>query len=145
MKMLNTQIGTVIKENEIDIFLEINERFWDGTLQLDKFSHIIVLWWISQRDTPSDRSHMQDYPPYPGAELSGVFASRSPARPTPIGHSIVKVESINANDNRIQIDQIDAFDGTPIIDIKPYMPTSDRVDDAVMPSWFKDNISRYTS
>ncbi|MHA1904825.1 MAG: tRNA (N6-threonylcarbamoyladenosine(37)-N6)-methyltransferase TrmO [Candidatus Thorarchaeota archaeon] len=143
--MLNTRIGSVIKENDFDIFLEIDERFWEATLQLDKFSHVIVLWWISNRDTPFDRFHLQDYPPYPGAELSGVFASRSPSRPTPIGHSVVKIVSISANERRIKIDQIDAFDGTPIIDIKPYMPTSDRVDDALMPSWFKDNISRYTS
>ncbi|MHA1961428.1 MAG: tRNA (N6-threonylcarbamoyladenosine(37)-N6)-methyltransferase TrmO, partial [Candidatus Thorarchaeota archaeon] len=137
-------VGHVKKPEKGNPVICIRPEFWDGVLQLDKFSHIIVLWWISERDKDEDRSNLRDYPPYDGAELSGVFASRSPARPTPIGHSVVRVESVDEESNEIRIDQIDAFDGTPVIDIKPYMPTSDRVDEARVPEWFRDNVPRYT-
>ncbi|MGY5875563.1 MAG: tRNA (N6-threonylcarbamoyladenosine(37)-N6)-methyltransferase TrmO [Candidatus Thorarchaeota archaeon] len=144
MKMRVTTIGQIMKNDDM-IAIEIDPKYWDGALQLDKFSHIIVLWWIAGRDNPQDRTNLKDYPPQSDAEMSGVFASRSPARPTPIGHSIVAITGIDKEQHRIMIDQIDAFDGTPVVDIKPYMPSSDRVDDASVPSWFKDNIARYTS
>ncbi len=137
-------IGHVRKEEGISIYIEILERFWEATLQLDKFSHLIILWWITGRDNPGDRANLSDYPPQTAAELSGVFASRSPARPTPIGHSIVAVTHLDEGKHRIYIDQIDAFDSTPIIDIKPYMPSSDKVDDARVPPWFLKNLRRYT-
>ncbi|MHA2263613.1 MAG: tRNA (N6-threonylcarbamoyladenosine(37)-N6)-methyltransferase TrmO [Candidatus Thorarchaeota archaeon] len=144
MDLVASIVGHVKKPEKGNPVICIRPEFWDGVLQLDKFSHIIVLWWISERDKDEDRSNLRDYPPYDGAELSGVFASRSPARPTPIGHSVVRVESVDEESNEIRIDQIDAFDGTPVIDIKPYMPTSDRVDEARVPEWFRDNVPRYT-
>lgn len=144
MDLLASVIGHVEKPDDRKPVLVIKPEFWDGVLQLDKFSHIIVLWWITERDNPEDRSNLRDYPPQESAELSGVFASRSPARPTPIGHSIVGIESLNDKTREIRIDQIDAFDGTPIVDIKPYMPTSDRVDNAIVPEWFRSNVPRYT-
>ncbi len=144
MTMRVTTIGQILK-NDDQIAIDIDPKYWDAALQVDKFSHIIVLWWITGRDNLQDRSNLKDYPPQSDAEMSGVFASRSPARPTPIGHSIVAITGIDNKHHRIEIDQIDAFDGTPVVDIKPYMPSSDRVDDARVPSWFKDNVSRYTT
>ena len=145
MELCACVVGTVRKTNDDPVHLEIKPEYWDAVLQLDKFSHIIVLWWITRRDNPADRSNLRDYPPKTTAELSGVFATRSPARPTPIGISVVAVRGIDDANCRIRIDQIDAFDETPIIDIKPYMPSSDRVDDAQVPEWFKDNVARYTT
>ncbi|MFX1511482.1 MAG: TrmO family methyltransferase [Promethearchaeota archaeon] len=145
MKPHVTFIGIIKKPDDSSIYLEIDSKYWAAVLKLDEFSHCHVLWWITERDNPTDRSNLQDFPPQSDAEFSGVFASRSPARPTPIGLSIVAVTSINDENHRIYIDQIDAFDGTPIIDIKPYMPSSDRVDSARVPTWFKNNIPRYTT
>ncbi len=145
MELVATIVGNVRKPEDDSIFIEINKQYWDAAYQLDKFSHIIVLWWITERDDAASRKHLQNHPPQINAELSGVFASRSPVRPTPIGLSIVAIEKIDNNSCRIYIDQIDAFDGTPVVDIKPYMPSSDRVDDARVPSWFQDNIPRYTT
>jgi tRNA-Thr(GGU) m(6)t(6)A37 methyltransferase TsaA len=144
MKYQVTVVGFIRKPEEESIFIDLDDKYWPGVLQVDKFSHIIVLWWIHERDNVENRSNLQDYPPAEGAELSGVFASRSPARPTPIGHSIVKIESFDEKEKRIYLDQIDAIDGTPIVDIKPYMPFSDKVDDAKVPQWFVNNVSRYT-
>ena len=145
MEFIATTVGHVRKPEDNLIYIEILPKFWDAALQLDKFSHIIVLWWITGRDNPQDRSNLKNYPPKTTAEISGVFASRSPARPTPIGLSIVAIKEINEKTHRIIIDQIDARDETPVVDIKPYMPFSDRVDDVRIPKWFEDNTPRYTT
>ena len=139
-----TTIGYIRKPDAETIFIDFDEKFWPGVLQVDNFSHIIVLWWIHERDNADSRANLRDYPPIEGAELSGVFASRSPSRPTPVGLTTVKIEQIDENMKRIYLDQIDAIDGTPVIDIKPYMPFSDKVDDARVPQWFVNNVSRYT-
>ena len=144
MEMKATAVGYVRKPESGDIFIEIEEQYWEATEALDKFSHIIVLWWITGRDTPHDRKHLQDYPPVEGAGLSGVFASRSPARPTPIGMTTTRIEKLDNDQHRIYLDQIDAREGTPVVDIKPYMPFSDKVDGASVPEWFENNVSRYT-
>jgi tRNA-Thr(GGU) m(6)t(6)A37 methyltransferase TsaA len=140
-----TVIGHIYKPADDQIYIEILDQFWDGVHQLDQFSHIIVLWWITGRNSTTYRSHLQGCPPKADAELSGVFATRSPSRPTPIGLSIVAIEKIDDAMHRIYIDQIDAFDETPVVDIKPYMPSSDRVDKARVPPWFQNNVPRYTS
>jgi tRNA-Thr(GGU) m(6)t(6)A37 methyltransferase TsaA len=144
MEFIATAVGYVKKPDDA-IFIEILPKFWPATLQLDKFSHMIILWWITGRDNPQDRSNLQGYPPKDNRELSGVFATRSPARPTPIGLSIVAITEIDEKNHRIKIDQIDARDGTPVVDIKPYMPFSDRVDDVQVPKWFENNVPRYTT
>ncbi len=145
MEPVCTVVGHVRKSETGDTWIEIADKFWEAALQIERFSHIIVLWWITGRDNPESRANLSDYPPQENAELSGVFASRSPARPTPIGHSIVAITKVDTEGHRIHIDQIDAHDETPVVDIKPYMPSSDKVDDARVPSWFKDNVPRYTS
>ena len=137
-------IGFVKKPKDGRILLSIDSRFWDATLEMDEFSHIHVIWWALGLDLPENRTHLQDYPPHEGAPLSGVFASRSPARPNLVCLSIVKILNVNTEQRTIEIDQIDAMDETPIVDIKPYLPSSDRVDDAVVPEWFKDLKKRYT-
>ncbi|MBD3404966.1 MAG: tRNA (N6-threonylcarbamoyladenosine(37)-N6)-methyltransferase TrmO [Candidatus Lokiarchaeota archaeon] len=138
-------VGRVRKPDDDTIFIQIEDQFWDATLNMEKFSHIIVLWWITEKDRTLDRMNLTGTPPKENAELSGVFATRSPRRPTPIGVSIVAIKRIVPESKKIIIDQIDAFDNTPIVDIKPYMPSSDRVDNAEVPSWFKDNKPRYTT
>lgn len=68
-------------------------------------------------------------------EAMGTFATRSPHRPNPIGLTLVKI--IKIEENRIYIDTIDAFKDTPIIDIKPYLPNGDRIDEEIfLPPWF---------
>ncbi len=144
MEMIATAIGYVRKPDAGEIYIEIMEEFWPGTLAMDKFSHAVILWWITGRDTPLDRGNLQDFPPVEGAGLSGVFASRSPARPTPLGMTTVRIMKLDGNNRCIYLDQIDAHDGTPVVDIKPYMPFSDKVDKAMVPEWFQNNVPRYT-
>jgi tRNA-Thr(GGU) m(6)t(6)A37 methyltransferase TsaA len=145
MDLTATKVGQVQKPDDGDAFIVIDPKFWDAVLQIDKFSHIIVLWWIDGRDNADDRARLQSTPPKPNAELSGAFACRSPARPTPIGLSVVRLLRVDNQRKRLYLDRIDARDLTYVVDIKPYMPSSDKVDDARVPEWFKDNHAYYTS
>ncbi|MDF1540311.1 MAG: tRNA (N6-threonylcarbamoyladenosine(37)-N6)-methyltransferase TrmO [Candidatus Thorarchaeota archaeon] len=145
MMLRATIIGYIRKPDPESIYIEIDDKYWPGALQVDQFSHIIVLWWIHERNNAENRSNLRSYPPREGAALSGVFASRSPARPTPIGLTVVKIVLLDEENRRIYIDQIDAIDGSPVVDIKPYMPFSEKVDDARVPSWFRNNVPRYTA
>jgi tRNA (Thr-GGU) A37 N-methylase len=63
MELCACVVGTVRKTNNESVHLEIKLEYWDAVLQLDKFSHIIVLWWITGRDNPADRSHLRGRPP----------------------------------------------------------------------------------
>lgn len=137
-------IGTVLK-NDSTIYLEINSEFWEATTHLDLFSHAIVLWWIDGKDTPAIRKTILSKPPKnKGPIPSGVFSCRSPTRPNPIGHTIVRIISLDEKNKRIEIDHMDANDGTPLIDIKPYLPSSDRVDKAKVAPWFENLEKRYS-
>jgi len=134
-----------VKKTDNEIHLVIKSEYWDATVHLELFSHIIVLWWIDRMDTPVIRHTLLANPPKnKGPTASGVFACRSPARPNPIGHTVVKIESIDAADSRILIDHMDAEDGTPLLDIKPYLPSSDRVENAIVAPWFENLHPRYS-
>ncbi len=139
-------IGRIHKTDGGEIYIGLEDAYWPGTLNLDTFSHIIVLWWITGRDNRSDRDTLVVTPPSQnGAPRSGVFACRSPSRPNPIGHTIVAILEIDHAEHRIRVDHMDAFDGTPVVDIKPYLPSSDRVDNAVVPAWLQHLEPRYTT
>jgi tRNA-Thr(GGU) m(6)t(6)A37 methyltransferase TsaA len=135
-----------VEKNDDRIFLVINPEVWDAITHIDYFSHLIILWWIHERDTEEDRRQLIMFPPKnKGDEASGAFSCRSPSRPNPIGHTIVKLLSVDNQNKRLEIDHMDANDDSPIIDIKPYLPTSDRVDDARVAPWFEDLEPRYTT
>ena len=137
-------IGTVQKKDS-KIYLEINQDLWAATTHLDLFSHAIVLWWIDGKDTPDIRNTILSKPPKNKSPIpSGVFSCRSPARPNPIGHTIVRIISLDEKNKRIEIDHMDANDETPLIDIKPYLPSSDRIDNAEVAPWFENLEKRYS-
>lgn len=129
-------IGYVEKTEEITCII-VNKPYMDALLNIDQFSHIIVLWWISGRDTPEDRKILQTKPRRETAPLSGVFSCRAPMRPNPIGLSIVALEAFE-EPNRLIIDRIDAFHESPVIDLKPYIPASESIPTAILPDWFAD-------
>jgi len=133
-----------VEKSESEIAINIKEVYWDATRHLEEFSHAIILWWIDGRDNPSDRKTVLVNPPKKKEnEPSGVFACRSPRRPNPIGHTIVKIESIDPENRKILVDHMDADSGSPVLDIKPYLPSSDRVENAKVASWFSNLEPRY--
>ena len=114
----------------------IAEPFRPALTELDGFSHVQVLWWGHLLDTPEYRSLTVADRPYRDAPAEiGIFATRSPARPNPIGLTTVPVMSIDHERGVIDVPFIDAEDGTPVVDLKPYHPSVDRVRHVAVPEW----------
>lgn len=120
------------KRNGMDAFLEIDGRYIPGLKELDNFSHVMVLWLA---DKIENRNMLQMYPPYSMNTFTGVFATRSEYRPNPIAVTTCKILDINEEKGIIRVANLDAVDGTPIIDLKPYMPSFDRVKEPEIPKW----------
>ena len=124
----------VVRKNDEAIGIDIFDAFADALLGLDGFSHIQVLYWFHENDEVDKRKVLQVHPRKDKKNpLSGVFATHSPLRPNLIGLTICKIKSIQ--DGRIEIEDIDAFDGTPVIDIKCYIPDSVAKSDVRVPDW----------
>lgn len=94
-----------------------NER---GLFRLEKHSYIFVIYWLDRQTEPID---WVVTPHHGQATPVGLFASRTPLRPNPIGLSLVKLLGVDGN--ILHISGIDALDGTPVLDIKPYYPGLD--------------------
>ncbi len=126
-------IGVVEKtQGRTSIVLE--KPYQPGLLGLEGFSHIHVMWWFDKNDSPAKRSILQVHPRgNPNNPLTGVFATRSPMRPNLIGLTLCKIVSVK--DNAIEVESIDAFEGTPVLDIKPFLPGQDCASGARAPDW----------
>jgi len=109
-------IGKVVKENGRTMIV-IEKKYQSGLLRLEKLSHITVLYWFDRNDTPKKRSILQVHPRgNRNNPLTGVFAAHSPVRPNLIAVSRCKI--ISVRDNVIEIEDIDAFADSPVLDIK---------------------------
>lgn len=127
-------IGYVKKAGDRTLIV-LDKQYQPGLLGLEGFSHVLVFWWFDKNDTPEGRSVLQVHPKgNPQNPLTGVFATRSPRRPNLIALTLCKVVSVK--ENVVEIDKTDAFDGTPILDIKPFLPGYDTADDAKVPQVF---------
>ena len=110
----------------------IDSSLTEALDDLDGFSHIIVIYWLHRAADRLLRTKVhpmgrQDVP------LVGLFSTRSPNRPNPIGKAMVRL--LERRDNTLRVEGLDAIEGTPVIDIKPYIPGYDSVADAKVPSW----------
>ena len=115
--------------SEIVIDSDLSEAL-DG---IEEFSHIIVIFWKHQSTVSGQgpkKVHPQGRKELP---LVGLFATRSPKRPNPIGKTTVRL--LQRQGDILKVEGLDAIDGTPVIDIKPYIPGGDAVTDAEVPSW----------
>jgi tRNA-Thr(GGU) m(6)t(6)A37 methyltransferase TsaA len=128
-------IGHVEKTDDCTRMV-LDKKYQPGLLGLEGFSHIHVFWWFDQNDTPDKRATLQVHPRgNPQNPLTGVFATRSPMRPNLIALTLCKVLSIR--ENIVEVEKIDAFSGTPVLDIKPFIPGHDTATDAKNPDWLK--------
>jgi tRNA-Thr(GGU) m(6)t(6)A37 methyltransferase TsaA len=98
--------------------VEIYPEYVDGLKDLDGFSHIILLYFFHEVN-----EHQLTVIPFLDSTPRGVFATRAPKRPNPIGLSVVKL--IGIQNNRLTIENVDILDNTPLLDIKPYVPDFD--------------------
>ena len=99
-------------------FIEIDKRYQPALMGVENLKSLQVLWWFDRNDSPDKRAILQVHPRGdPDRPLRGVFATRSPYRPNLIALSEVDVVAVR--DNLIEIDAIDAFADTPVLDLKP--------------------------
>ena len=125
-----------IRKKQNSITIEIDPTYSDALLGMDGFSHILVLYWFHENDDPESRKTLQVRPrKNPQNPLTGVFATHAPVRPNLIAVSPCRVESIAGN--MIEIDDIDAIDGSPVVDIKCYIPEKRAFTNLRLPDWIK--------
>ena len=117
--------------------VEIFPEYVDGLKDLDGFSHIILIYHFHLA-----RKKLLLVKPFLDDELRGVFATRAPSRPNPIGLSVVKLNGVE--ENILYIENVDILDGTPLLDIKPCIPEFDfcRVERT---GWIEKRIHRMDS
>lgn len=110
------QIGTAYRSKEEIMRIEIYPQYVKGLEHIERLKKIYVLYWmhqLSEEDRKTLRVHPQGNKAKP---LTGVFAVRSPMRPNPIG--LTSVELVRREDNNLFVKGLDAFNGSPILDIK---------------------------
>ena len=128
-------IGHVKKTGDQTLIV-LDPKYQPGLLGLEGYSHIYTFWWFDRNDTANKRAVLQVHPMgNRDNPLTGVFATRSPMRPNLIALTLCKVVAVK--DNVIEVEKTDAFDGTPILDIKPFIPGYDTTDDTKMPVWLE--------
>lgn len=98
--------------------IELKKEFVNGLLDLDKFSHIYLIYHFHK-----SKDFCLNVIPFLDNRPHGIFATRAPKRPNQIGISVVKL--INIKDNILEIENVDMLDGTPLLDIKPYISQFD--------------------
>ena len=128
-------IGTVHAGKEGSC-LEIAPPYRGALAGLEDFGYVNVLWWFSGCDNGISRNKLGERRPYVrGPETLGTFATRSPERPNPIALSCAHVVNLDRERGVLVLDYLDAEAGSPVLDIKPYLPSLDRVERPIIPGW----------
>lgn len=109
--------------------LVVDEAYRQGLEGLDGVSHIVILTWLHH--SPRDLIVQK---PRHASVARGVFALRSPARPNPIGLHVARLVGVDRETGTLFLDAIDVLDGTPVVDIKPYLASIDAFPDATRPT-----------
>ena len=135
-------IGSIKREGET-INVIVDKAYRKALKKLDKFSHVMVFWWATEFDNEEGRSLLETIPPYAPDHTHGIFSTRSPLRPNPIMMTTCKIEGIDEENGIVTINNIDAFDGTPLVDLKAYYGICDGVVGSVIPEWLSDWPEEY--
>ncbi|MCL2876327.1 MAG: tRNA (N6-threonylcarbamoyladenosine(37)-N6)-methyltransferase TrmO [Betaproteobacteria bacterium] len=132
-----------VDENWGKIEAEIHlQSTWAAALTgLSEFSHAIILTWLHQASFDYNRDLVRRPRGQAKWPEVGIFAQRAKNRPNPIGLSVVDI--LSCNENILKVRQLDAIDGTPVIDIKPYYTAFDRIETVVEPAWVHEVMADY--
>lgn len=112
--------------------IHLKKEYEEGLKDLEGFSHIILIYHFHL-----SKGYLLKVKPFMDNTEHGIFATRAPKRPNPIGLSVASIDKIE--ENVIYISNVDIVDGTPLLDIKPYIPYFDKLDDEKLKlGWFED-------
>lgn len=129
-------IGIItLMDDKVNVILHPPYR--DGLKGIEGHSHVSLLWWCDGCDYKSSRQTIITSTPYTEDEM-GVFATRSPQRPNPIAITTTEVLHVDLNAGLLIVSWIDAENGSPVIDIKPYIPSLDRVENPITPEYLSN-------
>jgi tRNA-Thr(GGU) m(6)t(6)A37 methyltransferase TsaA len=119
---------------ELESRIVLDSQWAEGLQGLEEFSHLVVIFWL---DRPSETEVPLQVHPEAREDmpLVGLFASRTPLRPNPLG--VTTVELLHVQGNELTVRGLDAFDGTPVLDIKPYLIRGDLKPQASVPGWLR--------
>ncbi|MCD1295421.1 tRNA (N6-threonylcarbamoyladenosine(37)-N6)-methyltransferase TrmO [Methanocella sp. CWC-04] len=113
----------------------INEDLADILYGIEKYSHLVVLYWahkVPEKSRSLTRVHPMGRKEFP---LTGIFSTCSPARPNPVLMTVVRL--LSRKGNVLEVAGLDAVDGSPVIDIKPYVKESYPLEDVLTPDWMQ--------
>jgi tRNA-Thr(GGU) m(6)t(6)A37 methyltransferase TsaA len=134
-QLIVKSIGKILADGQ-EMRIVLNKEYIPAITHLDGFNYINVLWWFDKSDDSISRSKLFERKPYKNApDILGTFATRSPERPNPIALTCCYITYIDSQNGIIGLNYIDAENGTPVLDIKPYTPSLDRVENPSMPEW----------
>lgn len=122
------------QDNGVISEIEVFREFEQGLQDIDGFSHIVVIFWFHK----SEGYSLLVKPPGEDS-LHGLFATRSPRRPCPLGLTVV--ELVGRDGNVLRVKGLDAIDGTPVLDIKPHIPPI-RKGQSIRLGWLEDKPGR---
>jgi tRNA-Thr(GGU) m(6)t(6)A37 methyltransferase TsaA len=117
--------------------IELFEPFDEGLADLEGFDRIWLLYWCDRAVSPKMRGI-----PYRDTQERGLFATRAPARPNPIGLSCAKL--LRVDKRTLYVAELDVLDGTPLLDLKPYVPLFDSFP-AARGGWLNENTTARTT
>lgn len=119
----------------------LHKNYEGGLTGLEEFSHAIILTYLHQTEFIRDK-HLERRPRnLLDMPLIGIFSQRAKDRPNPIGVTSVKI--IEVFKDSMIVEGLDAINGTPVLDIKPYYPQYDRIDEASVPEWVNRLMKNY--
>ena len=129
------QIGTMEMDKN-GMYVKLLPEYIPALKFLEGFGHADILWWFDGCDDEENRSVREAESRYKqGPDTMGIFATRSPQRPNPIALSVAEILYIDHEGGAIYIAYTDARQGSPVLDLKPYTPSLDRVEHPQVPDW----------
>ena len=129
--------GTPIQPNaakDIEGIVEVFTQYEKGLEDIEGFSHIILIYHFHL-----SKAYSLEVKPYMDNKLHGLFATRAPARPNPIGLSVVRLTKVERNN--LYIKDVDIVNETPLLDIKPFVPEFN-AEDIIKKGWLEKNIRK---
>ncbi|MFA5364099.1 MAG: tRNA (N6-threonylcarbamoyladenosine(37)-N6)-methyltransferase TrmO [Candidatus Bathyarchaeia archaeon] len=126
-------VGKEVNDRNVVSQIVLDDQYLEAVDGVEEFSHLFVLFWfnqLSEQDPKPRKVHPCGRSDMP---LVGVFATRAPIRPNPIGLTVVKL--LKKQGTTLTVQGLDAFDGTPVLDIKPF-DTADSLEDFKVADWW---------